>query len=342
MDGPTVWSDLKDITDGLSDIINQIDTGGKVAGGDAIVIDQAVFDQVASEQKLIDGLSLSNVPLDDPWAGGVSLTALTGADLKESLEEANRIQGVYDQLDANIQKLSNEIKASGTLLEAFQTQTDAIHKLYDEIDKHLDEFSGIFGENIPYWWHDLDNLQFNMRGRDNHLADKIKQGEKTLTSAKKWRDEHAVRHKDVDRWVQKIISSQIEEQRGQTFDRIYKRVKELAGAGTSETDARMLSGILTAMMADDDRVRKVAEDLRANAEVMRSTTRVGKGMIDLVLGLASIGAGTVGPSGGQAGVDTNSIGDVDSTPNSILIYSEDHPLFEYKPPVPIKPPLPKP
>ncbi|TBB97183.1 hypothetical protein ELH39_07960 [Rhizobium ruizarguesonis] len=332
----TIWHDLKEVFDGVKDILEEIEKGGKVASGEPIVLDPAIFDKVAAEKKLIGDLSFSDVPQVDPWADGASVAVLTGVDLQESLEAATAIQNAYDELDANIGKLSNELTASNSLLRSFQSQTAGVEQLYKLVDDHLDAFSALDNE-VPYWWLEMDELQLAMRARDNDLADKITSGNTKLKAATDFRKENDIRRKDVDRWVQKIIESQIDEERRNLFDRIYSRVKQLAGPAAGDVDVKMLSGILTAMMANDEKVKDAAAAMRTDAERIRSQTRVGKGLFDLLLGLAAIGAGTMDSENAASATPDDGSGR-----NSILIETEQHPLIKYRPepetlPFPLRP-----
>ncbi|KKZ86478.1 hypothetical protein B5K05_18630 [Rhizobium phaseoli] len=332
----TMWHSLKEVFDGVKEILEEIEKGGKVASGEPIVLDQSIFDKVAAERKLISDLSFSDVPEVDPWADGVSVAVLTGVDLRESLEAATAMQNAYDKIDANIGKLTNELTASNSLLRSFQSQTVGVEQLYKLVDDHLEALSALDNE-VPYWWLEMDNLQLAMRARDNELSDKITSGNAKLKAATEFRKENEIRRKDVDRWVKKIIDSQIDEERRKLFDRIYGQIKQLAGPAAGDIDVKMLSGILTAMMANDEKVKEAATAMRADAERIRSQTRVGKGLFDLLLGLAAIGAGTMNNENGATDVPDDASG-----PNNILIESEEHPLMEYRPepetlPLPLRP-----
>ncbi|WLB95994.1 hypothetical protein [Bradyrhizobium japonicum] len=299
--------------------MDQLDTGGRIATGEPVVIDEAIFERVESERRLVVDLRFSEVELVDPWDAGVSIGALTGADLKGALDEAGRIQRAYDDLDGSIQKLSNEVNAAGELLRSFDDESRMLYELQRAMEPYLAELS-ILEEQLPYWYFDVENLYAAMNLRESELAGRLRGAKATLRDARRWRSEHEARRRDVDRWVERIIEAKIAADQRERFDAILRRVDELAGARAPTSAKRRLAGVLTAITANNERIREEAGSLRAEADAIRSQSNVGKDMFDLLLKLASIGSGMMSDnssSGGQSPSRPDM--SVSPEPNSILL-----------------------
>lgn len=311
------WLSFKEVYDGVTEFLDLVERGERVAGGEAFVIDDSLFSRVAEEAQLVNELRYSAIELVDPWEQGVSVAALTGSDLKESMEEAGRIQRSYDAIDGDIQTLENEISSSKELLSSFESEAQMIYSLQKSIEPHLSEISSVNGE-LPYWYMDVDRLYLALNSRNTDLSRKITATNIKLRESKNWRDQHAIRRDDANRWMEKVISDKITLNQKEIYNKIYDEVSRLAGEIVSERSKRQIAGLLTAIVADNSRVQSEANALRADAEAIRSKSNVGPSLFDFLLGLASIGSGLVdSSSSGSVGSGSNM--QTSSKPNSIEI-----------------------
>jgi len=315
------WRTLYEIYEGVREILDLLETGGRIATLEPVVIDDAIFERVASERRLVEELQFSEVALVDPWDEGVSIGALTGASLKDALDEAQRIQRAYDEIDGSIQRLSNETNGAGELLRSFDEEGQILYRLQTAMEPYLAELSIVEGQ-LPYWYLDAEMLYEAMNLRKSELAGRIRQAKVSLDQARRWRLEHEVRRRDVDRWVERIIETKIAVDRRERFDAILQRINHLAGPEASTSAKRRLAGLLTAITANNERIKQEAGALRAEADAIRSQSNVGKSMFDLLLGLASIGSGIISDNPSSTNHSpTRPDMSVDPDPNSILLRS---------------------